>query len=127
LRKCANDSHRIIPIIAFSDEGKKSCKMTPPREKSYEAQDALSSDNSVTVCCISDGQLLCKIIFGLTGLSLTSEKCLLKHETWVNYLRTDDDVLSPRAGHRNCQKYLGLSKHTDIAIHWKALEELFSS
>jgi hypothetical protein len=32
-------------------------------------------------------------------------------------------LLSPRAGHRNCPKRLRLLKHTDMTIHWKALEE----
>jgi hypothetical protein len=34
-------------------------------------------------------------------------------------------LLSPTAGHRNCQKNLRLSKHTNMTIHWKALEEYF--
>jgi hypothetical protein len=29
------------------------------------------------------------------------------------------------AGQRNCQKHLWLSKHTNMIIHWKALEEHF--
>jgi hypothetical protein len=29
------------------------------------------------------------------------------------------------AGHRNCQTNLRLSEHTDMTIHWKALEEHF--
>jgi hypothetical protein len=31
--------------------------------------------------------------------------------------------VSPRAG--NCKKTLRFSKHTDMTIHWKALEEHF--
>jgi hypothetical protein len=38
-------------------------------------------------------------------------------------LWTRDDDLSP--GHRNCPKYLRLTKHIDITIHWKGLEEHF--
>jgi hypothetical protein len=32
---------------------------------------------------------------------------------------------SPTVGHRNCPKNLRLSKHTDMTIHWKAIEEHF--
>jgi hypothetical protein len=32
-------------------------------------------------------------------------------------------LLSPRVRQRNFKKYLRLSKHTDITIHWNALEE----
>jgi hypothetical protein len=33
--------------------------------------------------------------------------------------------VSPRAGHRNYQTNLRLSKYIDMTIHWKALEEHF--
>jgi hypothetical protein len=33
--------------------------------------------------------------------------------------------MSPMAAHRNCSKNLSLSKHTDMTIHWKALQEHF--
>jgi hypothetical protein len=31
------------------------------------------------------------------------------------------------AGHKNCPKNVRLSKHTNLIIHWKALEELMVS
>jgi hypothetical protein len=41
-----------------------------------------------------------------------------------NYLAlTPVDVIE--VGHRNCPKHLRLSKHTDMTIRWKALEEHF--
>jgi hypothetical protein len=50
-----------------------------------------------------------------------------------NPLRTDGDFCHQglmvtsvtRAGHRNCPNNLSLSKHANITIHWKALEEHF--
>jgi hypothetical protein len=34
-------------------------------------------------------------------------------------------LLSPTGGHRNCPKKERLLKHTDMTIHWKALEKHF--
>jgi hypothetical protein len=42
----------------------------------------------------------------------------------LNALRTDGEFCH-RATHRNCPKYLRLSEHTVMIIHWKALEENF--
>jgi hypothetical protein len=34
-------------------------------------------------------------------------------------------LLSLRLEHRNCQQNLRLSKHTDVTIHWKAIQKHF--
>jgi hypothetical protein len=58
---------------------------------------------------------------------ILAESCVFSGHPDTPMLKTTTltlyTLLSPRAGHRNCPKNLGLSKPTDLTIHWKALDE----